>query len=73
VSKRKTEVRDQRSEQYVSIKCECGMSCGAYLSHYDVLKHDRCGRYYWALQPARSGPLVLFAWPRYNHATGRID
>lgn len=49
------------SARYVRVVCECGFRGGNYLRHYQVCRCV-CGRFYWALQPKRNGPLVAFAW-----------
>jgi hypothetical protein len=47
-------------EQYLTIECPwCGKKHGCNLTHYQVMRGS-CGRYFWALQPKRNGPLQLF-------------
>jgi hypothetical protein len=50
------------SEQWVPVPCECGAKGGQYLAHYSLVRCS-CGKYFWALQPKRGGPLVAFPWP----------
>lgn len=52
--------------QFCSVECACGKKVGAYVAHYTVVTCGRCGFYFWALRPARGGPLVLVAWPCYD-------
>ena len=49
---------------YLATKCRCGKKHGAYLKHYQVLRGS-CGAFFWALQPKREGPLVLFHHPGF--------
>jgi len=50
---------------WVSHTCGyCGSKGGAYLVHYDLMRCT-CGKMFWALQPHRGGPLVLFEWPGF--------
>lgn len=46
----------------LSVKCKCGKVHTAMFTHYQVIRAT-CGESYWALQPKRNGPLVLFVWP----------
>lgn len=54
----------QKSEGvYVRLECGfCGATGGQYMQHYGLLRCT-CGRFFWALQPLRGGPLVLRPWP----------
>lgn len=53
-------------EQYLTIECGwCGKTHSATIGHYDIVRAS-CGRYFWALQPNRGGPLKLFPNPRLN-------
>jgi hypothetical protein len=54
--------REPEKEQYCNVECECGHKIGTYFRHYEIGRCS-CGRPYWALQPKRGGPLVLFPWP----------
>jgi hypothetical protein len=59
-------VPDAEGRQCLSFKCECGLKPGQYyLKHYEVCR-CQCGRFFWALQPKRSGPLKAFIWPGRN-------
>ena len=49
-------------KQWVASICRCGAGGGQYLGHWELLL-CRCQKMYWALQPERGGPLVLFPWP----------
>lgn len=65
------------TEQYVPFACECGHKGGAYMNHYDLVRCS-CGKFFWALQPKRGGPLKSFPWPgQYDRqqplAKGRAD
>ena len=52
--------------EYVRHVCGfCEAQAGAYVRHYEVLRCV-CGRFFWALQPKRSGPLVLVAHPGFH-------
>jgi hypothetical protein len=48
--------------QWVPLECACGQAKGQYLKHYELCRCV-CGRFYWALQPHRDGPLVAMLWP----------
>lgn len=58
--------------QYCNIECECGHKVGTYFVHYQVARCN-CGRAYWALQPLRTGPLVLKLWPGPNFTRQEMD
>lgn len=51
--------------QAVSVRCACGKVHHWHLGHYGRGLAP-CGRIYWALQPERSGELVMFPWPGPN-------
>lgn len=54
------------STQWLTHTCGyCGKKGGAYLAHYDLLRCT-CGKMFWALQPQRNGPLVIFYHPSLN-------
>ena len=57
--------RPSPKEQYVKVPCDCGRAGGQYLAHYELVRCD-CGKFFWALQPRRDGPLVAFPWPGYT-------
>ena len=42
--------------------CGCGSTGQVVLGHYEIGRCP-CGRFFWALQPKRNGPLALFPWP----------
>jgi hypothetical protein len=50
-------------EVFLRFQCGCDRGSAAYVRHYEIVHCSRCGGYWWALQPVRSGPLVAFAWP----------
>ena len=47
----------------------CEVKGGTYLSHYGVMRCS-CGSFFWALQPRRDGPLVLFPHPGFYPGKG---
>jgi hypothetical protein len=49
----------------VKVKCPCGKTHVFDCGHYDRVIVG-CGRPFWALQPKRNGPLVMFLWPGPN-------
>lgn len=52
--------------------CDCGTGGFFELRHWEVGRCG-CGRFFWALEPKRGGPLVLYAWagdPASNRASG---
>ena len=58
----------ERATQWCQVDCSCGQKHGANLGHYDRVQGS-CGKVYWALQPKRNGPLVLFPWPGFPGLT----
>jgi len=58
----------ERVTMFCSVKCDCGQTHGATLGHYDRVEGS-CGKIYWALQPRRNGPFVLFSWPGFPGLT----
>jgi hypothetical protein len=61
ISKSKPD-RPVNSPRWVPNNCQCGSKGGQYLVHYGIMRCE-CGRFHWALQPKRGGPLVMFAYP----------
>ncbi len=58
--------RQKKPGQWLSITCpKCGKKGGQNLTHYEVLR-CHCGKFYWALQPQRNGPLVLYPHPGFH-------
>jgi hypothetical protein len=51
--------------QSVQFACPCGKTHRFTVEHYDRVI-VQCGRPWWALQPKRNGPLVMFPWPGRN-------
>jgi hypothetical protein len=49
-------------KQWVRLDCDCGAKSGQYLGHYDLCRCV-CGKWFWALQEKRGGPLVAYVWP----------
>jgi hypothetical protein len=49
-------------DQTVTGTCRCGKAFRIRVSHYDRVILS-CQHPYWALQPRRNGPLVMFPWP----------
>ena len=58
----------EAAKAWFSLKCPCGSKGGQYLSHYGIVC-CACGKFYWALQPHRGGPLKLFPHPGFHAAT----
>lgn len=63
----KTPQKDS-GEYLTTVQCRCGKKHGAYLKHYQLLRAS-CGVFFWALQPKRGGPLVLFPHPGFVFVT----
>jgi len=60
------QARSSVPEQWLSHECGfCGSKGGAYLMHYGLMRCS-CGKFYWALQPKRNGPMVLFLHPGFE-------
>lgn len=47
---------------WIEFVCACGEKWGQTVAHYDVIR-CKCGKFFWALQPHRGGPLAMFPWP----------
>ena len=58
--------------QWVPIHCPCESKGGQYLKHYDVVRCS-CGKFFWALQPKRNGPLKAFPWPGRNLTRAELE
>lgn len=46
----------------VDFSCACGKEWQQKVVHYDIIR-CACGRFVWALQPKRNGPLKGYQWP----------
>lgn len=55
--------RDETPREVVQTTCDCGRPIVVNIEHYQRVACRDCGKIYWALQPKRNGPLVLFPWP----------
>lgn len=53
------------SSQWLSNHCVCGAKGGNYLEHCELMR-CKCGRFYWALQPTKGGPLKLYPHPGWG-------
>jgi hypothetical protein len=49
----------------VALRCGCGHKQQLTVKRYDVVR-CACGKFWWALQPRRNGPLRLSLWPGPN-------
>lgn len=58
-------MRATATTQPVRFKCACGHSSTEVAGHYDIVR-CKCGKFQWALQPRRGGPLRFFPWPGPN-------
>jgi hypothetical protein len=60
-----TPARD-RPTQTVSFACDqCARRLRVTLAHYDLGACPGCGKTYWALQPKRQGPFIMFPHPGF--------
>jgi hypothetical protein len=60
-------MRSQRDmpipEQHFTVPCDYARKGSVKLGHYGVCRCPNCNCRFWALQPKRFGPLVLFPHP----------
>lgn len=49
--------------QCVVNHCGCGQKGMAVVKHYDIVQCNKCGVFWWALQPKRGGLLEAWPWP----------
>jgi hypothetical protein len=66
-----SEEKREAGYQWVPLNCDCGSKGGQYLGHWQICRCS-CGRYFWALQPLKRGPLVAKFWPG-DFRTGALN
>lgn len=52
--------RAEMPRERIEHVCQCGNTIRVVIEHYQRVQCKRCDATYWALQPRRNGPLVLF-------------